>query len=138
MTVDEWSDIVDWIQDRFPDKPWRPEQVVAYYKDLQNHPASLVWTAIHHLYEQGQKFTPNGSQLVAETLSTRRREARDNMYRETPALPEPKSTVEWAAFSKKYYGKAMSIRETIEQIHRDKPCKNRSCSIHFDEEPADA
>ncbi len=79
MTREQWLEIVDWVTDRFPNKPWVAEQGLAYYEDLKGYDATDVWTALHAFYEQGQAFAPNGSQLLARTQEASRQSARDDM-----------------------------------------------------------
>lgn len=138
MTKEQWYEIVEWVSDRFPNKPWVAEQALAYFADLKDHDPSDVWSALYHLYEQGQAFAPNGSQLLARAGEERRRAARDDMYRQ--GLPAPVSPREPAAVDKtttyaerRFNDGPMTGRQLIERIHANRPasgCGNPDCADH--------
>ena len=131
MTTGEWLEIVEWIGDRFPDKSWAPEQALAYYADLKSFPAEDIWQAIHVLYEDGQRWAPNGSQLLAEAIKAKRIAARPDRQ----ALPEsteehdPNRFTEWVT---KTFGEKLSGTAIVERLHSEqKPCNNPACEIHY-------
>ncbi len=134
LTIEDWIKIWNWVVTRFPDKPWHKEQATAYFNDLSEFDTADVWAALYHLYEQGQRFAPNGSQLVNATIKERRKAAQDNLYRQ--GLPETSGPImDWETYTTKRFGEALSVQETIERIHRTMPpCRNRECRQHYEEE----
>jgi len=139
-TVEQWTEITEWVTDRFPNKPWAAEQALAYFYDLEDYDASHVWAGLHSLYEKGQAFAPNGSQLLAKTIEESRLAARDDMYR--TALPEPPRkpmTSGEPSYAVRRYGEDMrgaTGTQLIERIHNDLPavkCGNKRCDMHHDE-----
>ena len=133
MTPELWKELMHWVGDRFPNKPWTAEQSVAYYHDLERFDPTDVWTALHALYEKGQAFAPNGSQLVAATLQIQRMNARPEWQ---TALPEPVVERFESAFAETRFGKKMTGLQLIERIHSDMPrrkCGNKDCGLHEEE-----
>lgn len=131
ITAAHWAELVEWIEKRFPDRGWYAEQAVAYFEDMRERfDMSDVWTAINSMNEKGQRFAPNGSELIAATIQVARREAIDDLYRRE-ALPEPEP-VEWSDYVERKFGEKLSWQEAIARIHSEmKPCNTKSCEIHY-------
>jgi len=132
-TTKEWQEIMEWIGARFPEKPWTAEQAVAYFHDLEDFDASDVWTGLLAFYEEGQRFAPNGSQLLHAARKERRRGAIDDLYRTSDrALPEPKEPVpEWEEITRKRFDEVLTPTEYVARIHADSSrCRNSNCDIH--------
>lgn len=131
MTGDEWQEVVEWIADRFPDSQWHAEQAVAYFFDVEDFDASDVWSGVFKLYEQGLRFAPNGSQLLAASRDERRDAAMRDRYR---GLPEGKrdDTVSWSDYTVKTFGEELSADDVIRRLHRERfqDCKSPTCDIH--------
>ena len=132
MIPSEWIEIVDWIGKRFPDHPWAAEQALAFYDDLAEFDASDVWSGLYSLYEEGQRFAPNGSQLLKAARSERRREARPDQNA-LPETTEDRVSDVWRKVSETKFGEVVSFQEAIERIHAERPCKTRTCPIHYPE-----
>ena len=131
MTGDEWGELAAWIDTRWPNQ-WHAEQAVAYYHDLDEFDASDVWAGLYHLYNQGLRFAPNGSQLKAATISERRQAALEDRY-DSVALPEPVET-ETGRIGRLYPGETVDASEHIRRVHESKgPCGSRFCDIHTDQ-----
>ncbi len=134
-TTDQWTELVEWIGARFPERPWAAEHAVAYFYDLEDYDASDVWSGLYTLYEAGQRFAPNGSQLVAAARVEQRRAAIDDLYRQSDrALPEVADTVpvEWGDYSQKRFGEVLTPTEVVVRIHRERsPCKTTTCSVCY-------
>jgi hypothetical protein len=129
MTGVEWAEMVEWVEARFPDTSWNPEQAVAYFYDLQKHDAADVWAGLFHLYEQGTRFAPTGSSILAATLEQVRTQARQDVYR---ALPEARGHgITWQDYTKLRFGEPMTAWEAIKQIHGERTdCTNPRCDVH--------
>lgn len=135
-TTEQWSELVEWIGARFPDKPWAAEQAVAYFYDLEDYDASDVWSGLFALYDAGQRFAPNGSQLVAAARAERRRTAIDDLYRKSdralPADAEDSKPVEWGDYSQRRFGEVLTPTQVVARIHAESTkCKNTDCDIHY-------
>lgn len=133
MTPADEVEVLEWIGKRFPDHPWTAEQALAYFDDLREFDASDVWAGIFALYEEGQRFAPNGSQLVKAARTEQRRTARDAQYALPESTERPPSDA-WTRASKRMFdGEVVTIQEAIERRHRERPCKTRTCPIHYPE-----
>jgi len=129
MTNEEWTEIVAWVEARYP-KAWAAEQNVAYFEDLEQFDASDVWTGLFGYYEEGTAFPPTGSQLVSRARTSRRQAAVEDRY-DQPALPEPvlKPVSSW--LTKWYPEETVTWTEHIRRVHADGyPCQSRLCDIH--------
>lgn len=116
MSPEEWGNIVAWVDERFPGG-WRPEQAVAYFRDLEEFDSSDVWAAVYSTYEKGREFAPNGSVLRSAALAERARDARRE-YR--PELPEPDvEKISLADYTTRRFGEVLSAQEMIERIWRE-------------------
>ncbi len=132
ITPTEWDELIEWVDVRFPDKPWHGEQAVAYYTDMRDRfDMSDVWTAVFAMNEKGQRFAPNGSQLIAATIEVARRSAVEDLYRkELPVESEAVST--WEHYTQRRFGERLSWVDAIARIHAGlTTCKTRSCDIHY-------
>ena len=133
MNADQWEEIVEWVEERFPDTQWLPEQVTVYYQDLKDFDVSDVWSGLFTLYDKGRDFAPNGSQLKAAAGDERKASALRDRY-DNPALPEPVTEVRKPVGSwleKWYPDETVSWTEHIRRVHaKGKPCKSRLCDIH--------
>ena len=129
MSPDQWGEIVEWVGDRFPNKPWNAETAVAYFYDLEQFDVTDVWAGLHHLYEEGQAFAPTGSQLLYTTRKLRRESAFTERY-EAKALPAATGSV-WSVWAKEKFGEDLTAIEMIERLHRESTtCKSSSCPFH--------
>lgn len=128
MTVDEWSEIVDWIEVRFG-HGWSPDQAVALYQDHANKDASDVWQAIHRLYNEGRDFAPNGSVLAAKIREVRRENAMRE--RQGMGLPPP-SGLWWSQYALETFGEQIPLAVAAERMHAaGEFCANpRHCKYH--------
>ena len=131
MTVEEWDEIVKWVDDRWPNQ-WHPEQQVAYYDDLAAFDASDVWTALFAENQKGIDFAPKGSRLIAGANESCRQTALNDRY-DSVALPVPVEeprTYE-SHLDKWYPGETVSWTEHIRRLHADGyPCQSHLCDIH--------
>lgn len=135
-TTDQWSELVEWIGVRFPDKPWAAEQAVAFFYDLEGYDASDVWAGLFSLYDAGQRFAPNGSQLVAAARVEQRRTAIDDLYRKSdralPADVEAAEPVEWGDYSQRRFGEVLTPTQVVARIHLERaPCNTTTCDICY-------
>jgi hypothetical protein len=120
MTGEEWADIVEWVDVRYP-KSWRAEQAVAYFHDLKRFDPSDVWTVVLREYERGRDFAPSGSVLLAGCLDERSRTAREEMYRkELPEVPRSEKLFSLAEFAERRFGRKMTGQELVEAIWKEK------------------
>ena len=136
ITAEHWSELVEWIEKRFPNKGWHAEQAVAYFNDMRDRfDMTDVWTAVLGMNEKGQRFAPNGSQLIAATIEVVHRDAVDDLYRRTPgdAKPLPESErVEWSDYAVRRFGEKLDWNEAIARIHSEmRPCNTKTCEIHY-------
>jgi len=136
MDAAEWAEMVEWVEARFPDSAWHPEQAVAYFYDLQDRDASDVWAGLFHIYEQGSSFAPTGSQLLAATIEQVKLQARQDVYR---ALPESRGrSVTWEEYTKLRFGESLTAWEVIRRVHGEQTdCTNPACDIHDNKEEHD-
>lgn len=136
VTNEEWIELVEWVNTRYPDRPWRAEQAVAYFYDLEEMSIGDVWSGLFALYEAGRAFAPTGSELLAATREAARRAAREEHYRTGGrALPEeaydPKAEVTWAEFSTRRFGEELTPGEVIARMHASRTdCRSTTCDIH--------
>ena len=130
MTPTEWDEIVDWIDQRWPNS-WRPEQALAYLEDVSEFDASDVWGGVYAYYGKGVAFPPNGSQLVAAAREERRQAAVADRY-DQPALPEPVEKVVESYLNKWYPNDKVTWTEHVRRNHRKRhqDCTNRFCDVH--------
>ena len=129
MTNEEWTEIVAWVEARYP-KAWAAEQNVAYYEDLNAFDASDVWTGLLNYYEEGTAFPPTGSQLVSRARQSRKAAAVEDRY-DRPPLPEPVTMPVDSWLTKWYPEETVSWTEHIRRVHADGyPCESRLCDIH--------
>jgi len=124
MTGDEWMEIVDWVNARFPHSPWHPEQAVAYFQDLNEYDPTDVWQALHGWYAQGQTYAPGGSVLVAAVRTLRRRNALDEQMRQLPE--DVGEVIRWSDYAERRFGERLSWSEAIPRIHAER-CRDESC-----------
>ena len=130
MTPEEWVEIVDWVQQRWPNG-WHDEQDVAYYDDLKRFDASDVWVAVFAIYSKGLAFPPNGSMIMAKVLDKTKDRAEQARY-DTPALPAAVGGLPVGGWLDKWYpGERVSWSEHIVRVHASKgPCGSRFCDMH--------
>ena len=129
MTPNEWVEIVEWVDARWPNQ-WKPEQDVAYYHDVKDFDATDVWSALFAENQRGIDFAPKGSRLVAGANESRRAAAIADRY-DTVALPEPVRKPIGSWLEKWYPNEQVSWTEHIRRVHaKGKPCKSRLCDIH--------
>ncbi|KKM70962.1 hypothetical protein LCGC14_1435560 [marine sediment metagenome] len=128
---DDWDELVEWLDKRFPNRSWRPEQAIAYYADMRERfDMSDVWTSVFAMYEKGQTFAPNGSQLIADTIRVVRHAAVDELYRGLPETAGERPPVE--GWIKKRFGVNMTGTELIARIHKERgPCKTKTCDVCY-------
>ena len=135
MTNEEWTEVVAWVEARYP-KAWAAEQNVAYFEDLGSFDASDVWTGILGFYETGSAFPPTGSQLVSRARVSRKAAAVEDRY-DRVALPEPDPEPTQSKdgyLADKYPDEQVSWTEHIRRVHADGyPCQSRLCDIHNEE-----
>lgn len=117
-TPAEWEELVEWVNLRWPDRPWKAEQAVAYFYDLQKMDATDVWSALYALYEAGRAFAPTGSELLARSREEARRRARDAAM-DRPELPAGEPTT-WDNYSMNRFGRILRPQEVIEQLYRER------------------
>ncbi len=134
ITAEHWAELVDWIEVRFPSKGWHAEQAIAYFDDMRKRfDMTDVWTAVFAMNEKGQRFAPNGSELIAATIQVVHHGAVDDLYRRPPgdAKPLPES-VEWSDYVVRRFGEKLSWSDAIIRIHREmRPCGTKTCDIHY-------
>ena len=131
MTNEEWTEIVAWVEARYP-KAWAAEQNVAYYDDLHGFDISDVWSALLTVYDRGSDFAPTGSKLKAAAIVERRASALRDRY-DSVALPEPTPDElpadGWIA--RRYPGEQVDGTEHVRRWHTEKgPCGSKFCDIH--------
>lgn len=132
MTPDQFDELVDWVDARWPAKPWHPEQAVAYFDDLARFDPTDVWAAMYGLYEKGMAFAPNGSQIVQAAIAEQRLSKRPDLQ----ALPAPdrRDPTSWDKFSERRFGEVVSGSEAIRRIHaQQKTCGSTRCEVHHPE-----
>lgn len=129
MEAGEWAEVVEWVEARFPDSAWKPEQAVAYFYDLNTHDASDVWAGLFHIYEKGSSYAPTGSQILAATIEQVKQQARQDVYR---ALPEERGHgITWQDYTKLRFGEELSAWEVIKRVHKERSdCTNAACDVH--------
>ncbi len=130
VNTTEWQKMCAWVKEHWP-KGWPLEHQVTWYTDLEDFDDSDVWSAIHHLYEEGRDFPPNGSVLLNRCIYERQQTARADMYRGLPETVGAPMSTTWEAYTKQRFGEVMSVEATIVRIHRDRPCLTETCDIHF-------
>jgi len=129
MNATEWAEVVEWVADRFPDSQWHAEQAVAFFYDLEGFDASDVWAGVIKLYNEGRRFAPNGSELVAATRDERRAEALRDRYRGAPELPA--GEMSWKEYTERRFGAHLSAEVVIRQLHAERTdCSSPVCDIH--------
>ncbi len=132
ITATEWDELVEWVTARFPNDPWRAENAVAYFYDLEQYDVGDVWAGLMSLYETGQRFAPNGSQLVAAIIDVRRRAARRAAYRLPADTGVPMS---WEDYSQRRFGETLTPTQVVERVHMSLPaCGNETCGLHYPKE----
>ena len=132
MNADQWIEIVEWVGDRFPNDPWNADTATAYFYDLEQFDVSDVWSGVFYLYEEGQSFAPNGSQMLHATRKLRRRSAFTELL-EPRALPISSSGI-WSVWAEKRFGEKLTAIEMIERLHRESTkCNSKSCPFHAKE-----
>jgi len=128
MKPDEWTDVCQWVGEHWA-KGWPPEHQVSWYTDLEDFDASDVWAAVHHLYEEGRDFPPNGSVLLARCITERRLTAKADQYR---GLPEPRGVPDPKNWIVRRFGEDLSGLEMVERIHKERPaCGNKTCDLCY-------
>ena len=140
MKSEEWSEIVEWIADRFPESQWHAEQAVAYFFDIEEFDASDVWGGVFKLYEQGLKFAPNGSQLLAAVRDERREAAMRDRYRGLPEDTQQRDEQStWEEFTQNRFGEQLTPNAVIRRLHAERfpDCTNPLCDIHATEGAAE-
>lgn len=141
MTGPEWGEVVDWVEKRFPDSQWHPEQAVAYFQDVKQCDPVDVWAGLQLWYEQGQRFAPTGSVMVAEarkqSVARHRPELRSLPSESvTPAVGALASAAAqnpstWDTYTQNRFGKLMTAHEVIVKLHTERTdCLSPSCDIH--------
>ena len=131
MNNTEWTEIVAWIEARYP-KAWKAEQVIAFYEDLEQFDASDVWTGVYGFYSEGSAFPPTGAQLASRARESRRDAAVEDRY-DRPALPEPVTMPVDSWLTKWYPGETVTWGEHIRRVHKTRRCESRFCDIHSQE-----
>lgn len=131
MTADEWREVVLWVDDRWPGQ-WRPEQAIAFYKDLTEFDATDVWAALYRLYDKGREYAPGGSVLRAETIAEVQRVAEEERRKAALALPPTNSQqLGWKAYAMATYGREVGFAEAIRLEHAKlTACQSPQCDLH--------
>jgi len=133
VTSTEWEELVRWVSARFPNDPWHAENAVAYFYDIQQYDVSDVWAGLMRLYEKGQRFAPNGSQLIAATIDEQHKTARDAAYDSLPA--DASAPISWETYVTMRFGELLTPAEVIDRIHQSLPvCGNVTCGLHYPKE----
>jgi hypothetical protein len=132
MTGDQWTKVVEYVADRFPDQQWHAEQALAYFYDLEGEQFDDVWAGLIQIYEAGTRFAPNGSQLIAASRKQRHLSAVQARYALPETIDEAPSDTGFAEWTTARFGEAMTGLALIERIHGEsKPCGTKSCNIHY-------
>jgi len=67
MTADEYSDVVEWIEDRWPGaltKAWLND--VALFSDFEPYDKDLMLAAVQSIYREGRATVPGPSVVMAK------------------------------------------------------------------------
>lgn len=109
MTREEYSELVEYIEDRFGPSvmdTW----TARVYPDFENLESDVVWEALLAKLDSDPKaeFPPKPPALRAAVLDRVRHNPR-------PALPETTEKYGWATYSQKTYGKVIPLAEAIER-----------------------
>ncbi len=123
-TSHQWTDLVEWVTDKFVDTQWTPEQAVECFYDLEGFDVADIWAALYRLYETGQRTAPDSKQLAAEVREQARADAKVGYNDEVPVV------VGWGAYSMKRFGEVLTPTGTVERIHMERgPCATSTCDI---------
>lgn len=86
MTLQEWDELLTWMEARWPDLSWTAVTCKALFEDLDRYDAAEVWDAVYRIYQNGETY-PKPAQVVSMvrelTAHTRRADAQG-----LPALPD--------------------------------------------------
>ena len=110
MTVEDWQEIVRWVDARFGAVTWTKEEAVAYYHDLKRYETVDVWQALYNIYNNGVDYPPRGSKLAVETREVMREAARP----EQQSLPSSTTDgIGWSQYAMQTYGEHISLGEAV-------------------------
>lgn len=131
MEPNEWTEIITWLDERFP-RGWTPDQAVAFFADLSDYAAEDVWDALYRIYDRGIAYPPTGSELKKETtlvVRDRIQRARDEARGLNPGDLEDGS---WKTWGPKL-GWEGSLDEAVKSRHAalyPKGCPFSECDVH--------